>query len=314
MQQEVFGIQAVPVGTGHFQQRIGADDIGLNKVRGTVDRTIHMRLSRQVHDHIGSMPAKNSRDPGMIADIHLHEAVAGIPGYARNAEHMLRVIRNHRRAAKGERDGYEAMNVNPVALDHANCPDPRLVELATEAWDEALALGEQHGYRNAQATVIAPTGTIGLVMDCDTTGIEPDFALVKFKKLAGGGYFKIVNQSVPKALENLGYDKTQIKEIVDYIKGHGSLEGCPSITKEALLAKGFTEEMLEKLELELRNAFDIKFAFNPYAIEGLDKLVDDTSGNVLAQLGFSNKEIELANDYVCGTMMIEGAPHLKEEH
>jgi ribonucleoside-diphosphate reductase alpha chain len=164
--------------------------------------------------------------------------LGAFPGFAKNREHMLRVIRNHRAAAHGKTEGYEGVNVNPVALDHANCPDQTLVALAKQAWDEALALGEKHGYRNAQATVIAPTGTIGLVMDCDTTGIEPDFALVKFKKLAGGGYFKIINQSVPGALETLGYSSSQIEEIVAYAVGHGTLGQAPGINHTSLIGHG----------------------------------------------------------------------------
>ena len=184
------------------------------------------------------------------------------PGYARNAAHMLRVIRNHRRAAQGERTGYEAVNVNPVALDFGGCPDKALAVLAKAAWDEALALGEKHGYRNAQVSVIAPTGTIGLVMDCDTTGIEPDFALVKFKKLAGGGYFKIINQSVPAALEALGYPTSQVAEIVAYAVGHGSLGQAPAINHTALIGHGFGPREIEKIEAALPSAFDIRFVFN----------------------------------------------------
>ena len=135
------------------------------------------------------------------------------PLYQDNADHMLRVMRNHRRAAYGEAEGYEDLTVLPVPLDHASCPDKRMIKHAKAAWDDALKLGEKHGYRNAQSTVIAPTGTIGLVMDCDTTGIEPDFAIVKFKKLAGGGYFKIINRVVPEALTVLGYTPEQIDDI-----------------------------------------------------------------------------------------------------
>ncbi|NNJ66865.1 MAG: adenosylcobalamin-dependent ribonucleoside-diphosphate reductase, partial [Boseongicola sp.] len=188
--------------------------------------------------------------------------LGAFPGHARNADHMLRVMRNHRRAAYGETDGYELMNVNPVALDHANCPDQRLVELAKASWDEALSLGEKHGYRNAQATVIAPTGTIGLVMDCDTTGIEPDFALVKFKKLAGGGYFKIINQSVPAALEKQGYGSAQIEEIISYAVGHGTIGNAPGINHTSLVGHGFGEAELAKIEAALPSAFDIRFVFN----------------------------------------------------
>ncbi len=244
-------------------------------------------------------------------------------GYARNRDHMLRVIRNHRNAAYGATDGYEALDVKPVALDHANCPDQSLVTLAMQSWDEAQRLGEQHGYRNAQATVIAPTGTIGLVMDCDTTGIEPDFALVKFKKLAGGGYFKIINRSVPAALEHLGYDSAQIDEIVKYAVGHGTLSGAPGITHAALVGHGFGPAEIEKVEMALAQAFDIRFVFNQWTLGeafctgtlGIpaEKLVDP-SFDLLRHLGFSKADIEAANDYVCGTMTLEGAPHLAEEH
>ncbi|MFZ1773732.1 MAG: adenosylcobalamin-dependent ribonucleoside-diphosphate reductase, partial [Rhizobiaceae bacterium] len=146
--------------------------------------------------------------------------LGAFPDYARNGQSMLRVMRNHARAARGEATGYEGLAVSPVPLNHGECPDPRLVTHAMAAWDKAITLGEQHGYRNAQATVVAPTGTIGLVMDCDTTGIEPDFALVKFKKLAGGGYFKIINNAVPDALRKLGYGEAQIAEIEAYAVGH----------------------------------------------------------------------------------------------
>ena len=249
--------------------------------------------------------------------------LGSFPGYARNADHMLRVIRNHRRAAYAETDGYEAMNVLPVALDHDNCPDARLVNLAKEAWDEALSLGEKHGYRNAQATVIAPTGTIGLVMDCDTTGIEPDFALVKFKKLAGGGYFKIINRSVPAALETLGYTPAQIEEIVSYAVGHGTLGNAPGINHSSLVGHGFGQAELDKIEAALPSAFDIRFVFNQWTLGeefctgalGIpaEKLTDP-SFDLLKHLGFSKKDIDAANDHVCGTMTLEGAPHLSEEH
>ena len=245
------------------------------------------------------------------------------PGYKRNADHMLRVMRNHRRAAHGETKGYEEMNVNPVPLDHANCPDPSLIPLAKSAWDEALSLGEKHGYRNAQSTVLAPTGTIGLVMDCDTTGIEPDFALVKFKKLAGGGYFKIINRSVPAALEMLGYGSAQIEEIVAYAVGHGSLGNAGGINHTALVGHGFGQEEIDKIEAALPSAFDIRFVFNQWTLGeefctgtlGIpaEKLTDP-SFDLLRHLGFSKAEIEAANDHVCGTMTLEGAPHLKEEH
>ena len=170
------------------------------------------------------------------------------PGYAANREAMLRVIRNHARAARGEKDGYEGLATAPVPLDHASCPDPRLLAHAVHAFERALELGKAHGYRNAQATVIAPTGTIGLVMDCDTTGIEPDFALVKFKKLAGGGYFKIINRMVPEALRGLGYPEEAIKRIIEFAVGHGTLSGAPGVNHETLAAKGFTPEKIAAVE------------------------------------------------------------------
>jgi len=244
-------------------------------------------------------------------------------GYARNAGPMLRVIRNHRAAAHAQTTGYEALNVAPVPLDHANCPDQRLVELARSAWDEALALGETHGFRNAQTTVVAPTGTIGLVMDCDTTGIEPDFALVKFKKLAGGGYFKIINQSVPAALEKLGYPTSQAAEIVAYAVGHGSMGNCPGINHSSLIGHGFGVQELEKIEAALPSAFDIRFVFNQWTLgEAFCKgtlgipseKLNDPTFDILRHLGFTKAQIDAANDHVCGTMTLEGAPFLKPAH
>ena len=179
---------------------------------------------------------------------------------------MLRVIRNHRLAAHGQRAGYEGLSTAPVPLDHAACPDENLVAHATRAWDAALAQGEHYGYRNAQVSVVAPTGTIGLVMDCDTTGIEPDFALVKFKKLAGGGYLKIVNRAVPEALRTLGYRESQIAEIEAYAVGHASLSNAPAVNTTSLRARGFTDEKLETVEAALASAFDIKFVFNKWTL------------------------------------------------
>ena len=252
---------------------------------------------------------------GMAAEL------GAFPGHARNADHMLRVIRNHRAAAHGT--ACEGVNVAPVALDAANCPDVGLVELARAAWDEALALGQAHGFRNAQTTVIAPTGTIGLVMDCDTTGIEPDFALVKFKKLAGGGYFKIINQSVPAALEKLGYAPAQIEEIVGHAVGHATLGNCPAINHASLAGHGFGAAEIAKVEAALPSAFDIRFVFNQWTLGedfcrgtlGIpaDKL-SDPSFDLLRHLGFSRAQIDAANDHVCGTMTLEGAPHLRAEH
>ncbi len=245
------------------------------------------------------------------------------PGYAKNADHMLRVIRNHRHAAHGNDEGYEKLATNPLALDHASCPDGDLVALATAAWDEALELGEKHGYRNAQVSVIAPTGTIGLVMDCDTTGIEPDFALVKFKKLAGGGYFKIINRSVPGALETLGYTSSQVEEIISYAVGHATLGNAPGINHTSLIGHGFGEAELAKIEAALPSAFDIRFVFNQWTLGeefctgslGIPaEKLNDPGFDMLTHLGFSKEQIRFANDHVCGTMTLEGAPHLEEKH
>ena len=245
------------------------------------------------------------------------------PGYKKNAESMLRVMRNHRRAVYGETDSYENLAIKPVTLDHANCPDQTLVALSKSSWDMAIELGEKHGYRNAQSTVIAPTGTIGLVMDCDTTGIEPDFALVKFKKLAGGGYFKIINRSVPAALAKQGYRSNEVEEIVSYAVGHGSMGNAPGINHTSLIGHGFGKAEIDKIEAALPSAFDIRFVFNQWTLGAdfctnvlgvpTDKMMDP-SFDLLTHLGFSRKDIEAANDHVCGTMTLEGAPHLKEEH
>lgn len=244
------------------------------------------------------------------------------PRYEFNKDDMLRVIRNHRRAAYNVADSeYEKLEIAPVGLDETACPS-YLNSEARKAWDMALEKGEKYGYRNAQVTVIAPTGTIGLVMDCDTTGVEPDFALVKFKKLAGGGYMKIVNQSVPVALNYLGYKKNEIQEIVDYIIGKGSLVEAPFINWKTLKAKGVTEEKLIEIEKGLSTAFSINMAFNKFSLgeELLESLGIDAETynaptfNFLEEIGFSHEEVEAANEYVCGTMTIEGAPHVKDEH
>ncbi len=244
------------------------------------------------------------------------------PEFQRNREHMLRVIRNHRRAAYDTPpEEYEGLTVRPVGIHAAHTP-PELLKAARAEADRALQLGEQHGYRNAQVTVLAPTGTIGLVMDCDTTGIEPDFALVKFKKLAGGGYFKIINQSIPPALRRLGYSTAEILEIVNYCKGHATLKGAPHINHESLSSRGFTPEVLQRIEEALPFAFDLAFVFNRYTVGdsflketlGLGSEIEAPDFNLLGHLGFSREQIREANDYVCGTMTIEGAPHLSTEH
>lgn len=252
----------------------------------------------------------------------LAKELGPFPKFHFNRKEMLRVIRNHRLAAYDANEyEYEGLSILPMAIDKDHCPE-NLIKAARSSWDKALDQGEKYGFRNAQVSVIAPTGTIGLIMDCDTTGIEPDFAIVKYKKLAGGGYFKIVNQSVRKALARLGYTDKQIEDIEHYSKGHGTLIGCPGINQEALREKGITDEALNNIEKQLDTVFDIKFAFNKWTLgENLceqlgvsDEQMLDPSFNLLEFLGFSKDQIEIANDYVCGTMMIEGAPHLQKKH
>jgi ribonucleotide reductase alpha subunit len=242
--------------------------------------------------------------------------------FAKNREHMLRVIRNHRRAAYAEdQDKYENLTIKPVPIDPNICPAD-LLTTARSAWDRAMELGEKFGYRNAQVTVLAPTGTIGLLMDCDTTGIEPDFALVKFKKLAGGGYFKIVNQSAAGALRSLGYAADQINDIVRYATGTMSLSGTPHINIASLKEKGFNDEDLARIEKLLPGVFSLTMAFSTGTLgEPLlqklnlaEKAKENPMLDVLAELGFSQEEIQAANEEICGRMTIEGAPHLREEH
>ena len=244
------------------------------------------------------------------------------PAFAENRDSMLRVIRNHRRAAyDAAEEEYEELSVTPMGI-RADQTDPDLLAAARAAWDRAFEMGERHGYRNAQATVLAPTGTIGLVMDCDTTGIEPDFALVKFKKLAGGGFFKIINQAIPEALRRLGYVAEEIDEIVAYTIGHGTLEGCRSVNHEALRSKGLDDDAIRRIEAAIPTAFEIKNAFAPHVLgedylRGLgfdDADLADWNLDILSRLGFTPEEIEDANTWACGTMTVEGAPHLKEEH
>ena len=244
------------------------------------------------------------------------------PGYAKNRDAMLRVIRNHRRAAyNAPAEEYEGLTIKPMGIQAEHCP-PELLLAARRAWDRALELGTAYGFRNAQVSVIAPTGTIGLVMDCDTTGIEPDFALVKFKKLAGGGYFKIINQSLPPALASMGYEEPQIRDIASYCVGHQTLQGAPFINHETLRQKGFDDAALARMESGLAQAFEIQFAFNKYTLGedfcrgklGLtDVQLNESNFNMLKALGFTQEEVAAANDYCCGTMTVEGAPHLKAE-
>lgn len=241
--------------------------------------------------------------------------------YDKNKKHMLRVIRNHRYAAYNTPLAYEGLSIPAVGIDPQYCPED-LLKASCNAWDKALQLGEKYGYRNAQTTVIAPTGTIGLVMDCDTTGIEPDFALVKYKKLSGGGYFKIINQSIPKALKNMGYSDSETEDIVNYAKGHASFEKAPHINFETLTAKGFKTAEIEKLENAVKSAFDIEFVFNHWTLgeDCLQRLgfkaeqYQNNDFSLLKALGFTDKQIAECNEFVQGTMTVEGAPYLKEEH
>ncbi len=244
--------------------------------------------------------------------------------FDKNREDMLRVIRNHRRAAyNAKANEYEGLSVTPIPYKEDAVPK-NLLEAARKAWDEALKLGEKHGYRNAQVTVLAPTGTIGLVMDCDTTGIEPDFALVKFKKLAGGGYFKIINRSIIPALKKLGYGEEQISDIVDYCVGTQSFSKTKSkLTRKFLKEKGFSDSTIDRIESTIPAMFDIESVFSVWNIGkdtlkkelGIeDKVLEDYSFNLLRFLGLSEDEILQANDDICGRMTVEGAPHLKKEH
>lgn len=251
----------------------------------------------------------------------LAEILGPFAKYEENKNDMLRVMRNHRAAAYDASEAYEGLSVKPVGINAKYCPD-YLLKSATKAWDDAVQLGEKYGYRNAQTTVIAPTGTIGLVMDCDTTGVEPDFALVKFKKLSGGGYFKIINQSVPAALKNLGYSQKEMDAIIKYAVGSASFEGAPFINPQTLSEKGFIADEIKKLNEAAKAAFEIGFIFNKFALgeNCLERLgftaaqYNDWNFNLLEALGFTDEQIDAANDYVCGTMTVEGAPYLKDEH
>ena len=234
------------------------------------------------------------------------KVVGPFAGYEKNREPFMKVMRKHRDAS--------------YKIDEALCP-AELVKAAREDWDDAVALGELHGYRNAQTTVLAPTGTIGLLMDCDTTGVEPDFALVKFKKLAGGGYFKIVNDSVPEALHRLGYTPEQIKDVVAYVQGVNTLSNDSPINAETLKAKGLSGEDLAKIEKQLPKVFDLAHAFTAYSLTeatieklGWREKTKEKGFSVLRELGFGESEVEEASLKICGMMTVEGAPHLKEEH
>ncbi|MFA6427291.1 MAG: vitamin B12-dependent ribonucleotide reductase [Candidatus Magasanikbacteria bacterium] len=248
--------------------------------------------------------------------------LGAFPKFESNRKDMLRVMRNHKRAAfNAPASEYEKLDVMPVGINPQYAP-AYLIAAARESWNEVVEMGEQYGFRNAQTTLLAPTGTIGLLMDCATTGVEPDFALVKFKKLAGGGYFRIVNESVPSALKNLGYNETQVTDMLNYMRGTADITRAPYINAETLKQKGFTDEDLKQVNKALEGAFEIKFVFNVWSL-GEDVLkrtgftsveYNDPNFNMLKGLGFTDEHIEAANEYVCGTMTIEGTPHLKAEH
>ncbi len=247
----------------------------------------------------------------------LSESMGQFPRYAANRSDMLRVLRNHARAARGESEGYEGIAVKPWVLDKGNCPEP-LAEAAQRVWDQALSLGESAGFRNAQVTVLAPTGTIGLVMDCDTTGIEPDFSLVKFKKLSGGGFMKIVNRSLPVALRKLGYSAKAIAAIDSYCLGTGTLEGAPHIDVASLALRGFPEAKIAAVEKSLGRTLSITDAFSPYTLGkeflkslGIpDSVIAGGGRDILEDLGFSPSQIDEADLVICGAQTVEGAPDL----
>ncbi|MFW6074922.1 MAG: LAGLIDADG family homing endonuclease, partial [Chloroflexota bacterium] len=244
------------------------------------------------------------------------------PGYAENRDDMLRVIRNHRRAAYNTPDDeYEELSVAPMGIDSDHCPSG-LLDSVRDSWDRALEWGEEWGYRNAQTTLLAPTGTIGLLMDCDTTGVEPDFALVKFKKLSGGGYFKIANQSIAPALHALGYRENQINDIIRYVLGTLTLDGAPHVNRNSLKERGLTDADVDKINESLASVFELPFAFNVWTLgeEAMRRLGlteeqwSRPDFDLLRAIGFSRKQIEEANEVICGMQTIEGAPHIKDEH
>ena len=248
---------------------------------------------------------------GYLASAEIASSKGPFPGFAPNREPFLRVMRKHRDVAHAL-DGHGKGGA---------CPK-NLLDAARQDWDEAVAAGERSGYRNAQATVLAPTGTIGLLMDCDTTGIEPDFALVKFKKLAGGGHFKIVNQSVPAALRRLGYTEMEISDIVAYVSGTNTFTGSPHLSRKGLLDKGLTARELERAEQALPGVFDVSQALAPWVIGkdayerlGLEAHEYTVPGfSLLEHFGLTQKQIDELNDFVVGRMTVEGAPHLRAEH
>jgi ribonucleoside-diphosphate reductase alpha chain len=277
--------------------------------------------SDQARAYAGAVTALMTGE-SYAASAELASHLGAFPGFAANREHMLRVIRNHRRAIyDAPAEAYESLSVLPMPVK-ADLVPGYLLDAARESWDRALAEGERHGYRNAQTTLLAPTGTIGLLMDCDTTGVEPDFALVKFKKLAGGGYFKIANQSIDPALRNLGYSPEERQAILRHVLGTMTLEGAPHVNRDSLRAKGFTDADLDKIEAALPGVFELGFAFNVWTLgeEALARVeisaeqASQPGFDLLRALGFSHLQIDEANEVICGTMTVEGAPHLRVEH
>ncbi|MBW3632194.1 MAG: adenosylcobalamin-dependent ribonucleoside-diphosphate reductase, partial [Chloroflexi bacterium] len=277
--------------------------------------------SDQARAYAGAITALMTGE-SYAASAELAGHLGPFPGFTANREHMLRVIRNHRRAAYDAASSeYEQLSVLPMPVSADRVRGP-LLAAARDSWDRALAEGEKHGYRNAQTTLLAPTGTIGLLMDCDTTGVEPDFALVKFKKLAGGGYFKIANQSIEPALRNLGYSDEEQRAILRYVLGTMTLDGTPHINRASLRDRGFLDSDIDKIEASLPGVFELGFAFNVWALgeEALQRAgisVADASQpgfDLLRALGFRQHEIDEANIVSCGSMTVEGAPFLRDEH
>ncbi len=262
--------------------------------------------SEQACAYAGAITAMLSGH-GYRTSAEIAGSIGAFAGYDDNQDSMLDVMRMHRETA---------YNIDPAA-----CPAD-LFEAAKVDWDLCVEKGEQFGYRNSQISVIAPTGTISFLMDCDTTGIEPEFALVKFKKLAGGGYMKIVNQSVRAALNNLGYTLQQTEAIVTYLVGTGTFEGAPHINPDALKRRGFTQEDIDRVAGMLPTAFDLNLAFSPGFLgdECLERLgigkeeAADPNFEILPSIGFTEDEISKAEEFICGTGTVEGAPHLSPTH
>ena len=249
--------------------------------------------------------------------------LGAFPNYERNSKHMLRVMRNHRRAAyDAPAEEYEGLTVPPMGINAKKCPKD-LLDAARSSWDHAVRVGEEHGYRNAQTTVIAPTGTIGLVMGADTTGVEPAFSLVQYKTLAGGGSLRIINRSVSNALRRLGYSNSETEAIEEFIVGTGRLSGCPTLSAERLKDLGFTAARVRGIEKKMSDVFDIRSAFSPSILSeqfctgtlGMSKAqYEDSFFDTLGYLGFTTTEIDAADEHIFGYGTIEGAPGLKDEH